>query len=204
MKRRVKMKNKSLKILWILLLPLILSSCSFVEKTYTNVPYGIIKGKKMDRMGIPRDDVYEMERYVMYKYGISFSSSFGIQAPFNYIKFYDDIIVTIKGQKYIIPKEDIEEYGIDDSKIISSLDEGAEYSYKNGMPVEKSELDYNNYILEIGEIEIIDKEGNIVKERRKIPPILFKTTYYIAPYKAFAGAPYKVLYHGWAEDYSKD
>lgn len=203
------MKNKIFKVLWILLVPLLLSGCSNIIKSYSiDNAYGIIKDGKIDRMGVLRDDVYKMDEHIRDKYGIRFGSYFSIEAPIGigksyYINFYDEIIVIIKGQKYIIPKEDIEEYGIDDSGVLSSLDEGAEYSYKNGMPVGMSDLDYNNYILELGEIEIIDKEGKVVRERRKIPPILFKTTYHIATFKAFTGS-FRLIYYGWAEDYSKD
>ena len=32
----------------------------------------------------------------------------------------------------------------------------------------------DSYILEIGEIEILDKNGKVIKAKEKIPPLVFK------------------------------
>ena len=55
--------------------------------------------------------------------------------------------------------------------------------------------DDNEYILDIGEIEIVDKTGKIIKPKEKIPTLLFKKTVYVVL------ADKGIKYNGWVEDY---
>ena len=105
------------------------------------------------------------------------------------IKFYNDFKMTVNGKEYIIPKE----------KIRYSA-----YDYDLELPVKIAHTNYNEYILDIGEIEIIDTDGKIIRPRTKIPPILFKKTINRTYVNDITGSDYDVYYNGWAEDYPKD
>ena len=128
------------------------------------------------------------------KYGIRFIDDDRIYAlkggGENYrIKFYNDFKMTVNGKEYIIPKE----------KIRYSA-----YDYDLELPVKITHTNYNEYILDIGEIEIIDTDGKIIRPRTKIPPILFKKTINRTYVNDITGNDYDVYYRGWAEDYPKD
>ena len=97
--------------------------------------------------------------------------------------------MTVNGKEYIMPKE----------KIRYSA-----YDYDLELPVKIKNTNYNEYILDIGEIEIIDTDGKIIRPRTKIPPILFKKTIYRTFVNDITGSDYDVYYRGWAEDYPKD
>ena len=90
-----------------------------------------------------------------------------------YIKFYDDFKMTINGKEYTIPKEKIEE------KEIKWNDGSITVKYKYPVSVNILKTDDNEYILDIGEIEIVDKTGKIIKPKEKIPTLLFKKTVYV-------------------------
>jgi len=105
------------------------------------------------------------------------------------IKFYNDFKMIVNGKEYIIPKE----------KIRYSA-----YDYDLELPVKITNTNYNEYILDIGEIEIIDTDGKIIRPRTKIPPILFKKTIYRTFVNDITGSDFDVYYRGWAEDYPKD
>ncbi len=199
----IKIKNRVLKVLQILFVSLILCGCSRVAQ-YVNIhrAYGIIKDGKIDRMQIPRDDLNRMNRIIREEYGIMFNTNYRIYALYSiqkahYIKFYDDIILTIKDEKYTIPKEHIKES-------LGRLNEGPEYSYANDVSVDIKDPKFNDLILNLGEIEIVDKDGEIVRPRRKIPPILFKKVYFKVRHTGTFGFKYDLLYWGWAEDYQED
>ena len=106
-----------------------------------------------------------------------------------YIKFYDDFKMIINGKEYTIPKEKIEE------KEIKWNDGSITVKYKYPVSVNILKTDDNEYILDIGEIEIVDKTGKIIKPKEKIPTLLFKKTVYVVL------ADKGIKYNGWVEDY---
>ena len=156
--------------------------------------YAIIEDGKVNRMGIPKKDIDKMDSIINDKYGIQFIDDDQIYAlkgsGKNYkIKFYNDFKMTVNRKEYIISKE----------KIRYSA-----YDYDLELPVKITNTNYNEYILDIGEIEIIDTDGKIIRPRTKIPPILFKKTINRTYVNDITGSDYDVYYRGWAEDYPKD
>ena len=201
------MKNKNLILILLLLM---FCSCIKLEAkpkmrtyVYINVAYGIIENGKVNRMGIPREDTYKMNEEVFKKYGIRFTHYYALRAPMdanwsknNYIKFYNDMKLIINDKEYIIPKEQIK---------IDSLNSknGPVYSFKP-VPIDIKHTKDNELIIDIGEIEILDKDGKIVKSKTKIPPILFKKIYATVKYNNIKGTDQETLYNGWAEDFPED
>ena len=166
----------------------------FLTGTYIDA-YAIIEDGKINRMGIPKEDIDKMDNIINNKYGIRFINDERIYAlkggDENYeIKFYNDFKMTVNGKEYIMPKEKIREY--------------SDNNYFCDLPIEITNTEYNEYILDIGEIEIIDTDGKIIRPRTKIPPILFKKTIYRTFVNDITGSDYDVYYRGWAEDYPKD
>ena len=49
----------------------------------------------------------------------------------------------------------------------------------------------------------LDKNGKVIKAKEKIPPLVFKKTYYRVLIKSYGGSE-DIYYDGWAEDYPKD
>ena len=165
----------------------------FLTGTYIDA-YAIIEDGKINRMGIPKEDIDKMDNIINNKYGIRFINDERIYAlkggGENYeIKFYNDFKMTVNGKEYIMPKEKIS-YSVDD--------------YDLELPIKIRRTNYNEYILDIGEIEIIDTDGKIIRPRTKIPPILFKKTIFRRFVNDINGNNYDVYYRGWAEDYPKD
>ena len=165
----------------------------FSTGTYIDA-YAIIEDGKVNRMGIPKEDIDKMNDIINDKYGIQFIDDNRIYALKDFgknyrIKFYNDFKMTVNGKEYIIPKEKIS-YSVDD--------------YDLELPVKITPTNYNEYILDIGEIEIIDTDGKIIRPRTKIPPILFKKTINRIYVNDINGNNYDLYYHGWAEDYPKD
>ena len=201
------MKNKNLILILLLLM---FCSCIKLEAkpkmrtyVYINGAYGIIENGKVNRMGIPREDTYKMNEEVFKKYGIRFTHYYALRAPMdanwsknNYIKFYNDMKLIINDKEYIIPKEQIK---------IDSLNSknGPVYSFKP-VPIDIKHTKDNELIIDIGEIEILDKDGKIVKSKTKIPPILFKKIYATVKYNNIKGTDQETLYRGWAEDFPED
>ena len=201
------MKNKNLILILLLLM---FCSCIKLEAkpkmrnyVYINGAYGIIENGKVNRMGIPREDTYKMNEEVFKKYGIRFTHYYALRAPMdanwsknNYIKFYNDMKLIINDKEYIIPKEQIK---------IDSLNSknGPVYSFKP-VPIDIKHTKDNELIIDIGEIEILDKDGKIVKSKTKIPPILFKKIYATVKYNNIKGTDQETLYNGWAEDFPED
>ena len=199
------MIKNSFKFIVLIILVIITSACSsnsnsfwgfkphFSTGTYIH-SYAIIEDGKVNRMGIPKKDIYKMDSIINDKYGIQFIDDDRIYAlkgsGENYkIKFYNDFKMTVNGKEYVISKE----------KIRYSA-----YDYDLELPVKITDTEYNEYILDIGEIEILDKNGKIIRPRTKIPPILFKKTINRTYVNDITGSDYDVYYNGWAEDYPKD
>ena len=199
------MIKNSFKFIILTILVIIANACSsnsnsfwgfkphFSTGTYIH-SYAIIEDGKVNRMGIPKKDIDKMDSIINDKYGIQFIDDDRIYAlkggGENYrIKFYNDFKMTVNGKEYIIPKE----------KIRYSA-----YDYDLELPVKIAHTNYNEYILDIGEIEIIDTDGKIIRPRTKIPPILFKKTINRTYVNDITGSDYDVYYNGWAEDYPKD
>ena len=199
------MIKNSFKFIILTILVIIANACSsnsnsfwgfkphFSTGTYIH-SYAIIEDGKVNRMGIPKKDIDKMDSIINDKYGIQFIDDNRIYAlkggGENYrIKFYNDFKMTVNGKEYIMPKE----------KIRYSA-----YDYDLELPIKITNTNYNEYILDIGEIEIIDTDGKIIRPRTKIPPILFKKTIYRTFVNDITGSDYDVYYRGWAEDYPKD
>jgi len=199
------MIKNSFKFIILTILVIIANACSsnsnsfwgfkphFSTGTYIH-SYAIIEDGKVNRMGIPKKDIDKMDSIINDKYGIQFIDDNRIYAlkggGENYkIKFYNDFKMTVNGKEYIMPKE----------KIRYSA-----YDYDLELPIKITHTNYNEYILDIGEIEIIDTDGKIIRPRTKIPPILFKKTIYRTFVNDITGSDYDVYYRGLAEDYPKD
>ena len=199
------MIKNSFKFIILTILVIIANACSsnsnsfwgfkphFSTGTYIH-SYAIIEDGKVNRMGIPKKDIDKMDSIINDKYGIQFIDDNRIYAlkggGENYkIKFYNDFKMTVNGKEYIMPKE----------KIRYSA-----YDYDLELPIKITNTNYNEYILDIGEIEIINTDGKIIRSRTKIPPILFKKTIYRTFVNDITGSDYDVYYRGWAEDYPKD
>jgi len=201
----MKMIKNNFKFIVLIILVFIVNACSsnsnsfwgfkphFSTGTYIH-SYAIIEDGKVNRMGIPKKDIDKMDSIINDKYGIQFIDDDRIYAlkggGENYrIKFYSDFKMIVNGKEYIMSKE----------KIRYSA-----YDYDLELPVKITNTNYNEYILDIGEIEIIDTDGKIIRPRTKIPPILFKKTIYRTFVNDITGSDYDVYYRGWAEDYPKD
>lgn len=199
------MIKNSFKFIILTILVIIANACSsnsksfwgfkphFSTGTYIDA-YAIIENEKINRMGIPKKDIDKMNDIINDKYGIQFIDDDRIYAlkggGENYrIKFYNDFKMIVNGKEYIMSKE----------KIRYSA-----YDYNLELPIKITHTNYNEYILDIGEIEIIDTDGKIIRPRTKIPPILFKKTIYRIFVNDITGNDYDVYYRGWAEDYPKD
>ena len=199
------MIKNSFKFIVLIILVFIINACSsnsnsfwgfkphFSTGTYIH-SYAIIENGKINRMGIPKKDIDKMDSIINDKYGIQFIDDDRIYAlkgsGENYrIKFYNDFKMTVNGKEYVISKE----------KIRYSA-----YDYDLELPIKITDTEYNEYILDIGEIEIIDTDGKIIRSRTKIPPILFKKTIYRTFVNDINGYNLDVYYRGWAEDYPKD
>ena len=199
------MIKNNFKFIVLIILVFIVNACSSNSKSFWGFKphfstgtyihsYAIIEDGKVNRMGIPKKDIDKMDSIINDKYGIQFIDDNRIYAlkggGENYkIKFYNDFKMTVNGKEYIMPKE----------KIRYSA-----YDYDLELPIKITNTNYNEYILDIGEIEIIDTDGKIIRPRTKIPPILFKKTIYRTFVNDITGSDYDVYYRGWAEDYPKD
>lgn len=201
----MKMIKNNFKFIVLIILVFIVNACSsnsnsfwgfkphFSTGTYIH-SYAIIEDGKVNRMGIPKKDIDKMDDIINDKYGIQFIDNriYALKGGGeNYkIKFYNDFKMTVNGKEYIMSKE----------KIRQSIYN----TYHYDLPIKITNTNYNEYILDIGEIEIIDTDGKIIRPRTKIPPILFKKTIYRTFVNDITGSDYDVYYRGWAEDYPKD
>ena len=196
------MIKNSFKLIILIILIMTTSACSsnsfwVFKPHFSTTPYihsyAIIEDGKINRMGIPKEDIYKMDNIINNKYGIRFINDeqiYALKGGKNHeIKFYNDFKMTVNGKEYIMPKEKIS-YSVDD--------------YDLELPIKIKRTNYNEYILDIGEIEIIDTDGKIIRPRTKIPPILFKKTIYRIYENDIMRSNYDVYYRGWAEDYPKD
>ena len=197
------MIKNSFKLIILIILIMTTSACSsnsfwVFKPHFSTTPYihsyAIIEDGKINRMGIPKEDIYKMDNIINNKYGIRFINDeqiYALKGGKNHeIKFYNDFKMTVNGKEYIMPKEKIREY--------------SDNNYFCDLPIEITNTEYNEYILDIGEIEIIDTDGKIIRPRTKIPPILFKKTIFRIYENDMMGSNYDVYYNGWAEDYPKD
>ena len=199
------MIKNNFKFIVLIILVFIVNACSsnsnsfwgfkphFSTGTYIH-SYAIIEDGKVNRMGIPKKDIDKMDSIINDKYGIQFIDNriYALKGGGeNYkIKFYNDFKMTVNGKEYIMSKE----------KIRQSIYN----TYHYDLPIKITNTNYNEYILDIGEIEIIDTDGKIIRPRTKIPPILFKKTINRTYVNDITGSDYDVYYRGWAEDYPKD
>ena len=199
------MIKNSFKFIISTILVIIANACSSNSKSFWGFKphfstgtyihsYAIIEDGKVNRMGIPKKDIDKMDDIINDKYGIQFIDNriYALKGDGeNYkIKFYNDFKMTVNGKEYIMSKEKIRE---------------SDYNnYYYDLPIEIRHTNYNEYILDIGEIEIIDTDGKIIRPRTKIPPILFKKTIYRTFVNDITGSDYDVYYRGLAEDYPKD
>jgi hypothetical protein len=201
----MKMIKNSFKFIILTILVIIANACSsnsnsfwgfkphFSTGTYIDA-YAIIENGKVNRMGILKKDIDKMNDIINDKYGIQFIDNriYALKGGGeNYkIKFYNDFKMTVNGKEYIMSKEKIRQ--------------SVYNTYHYDLPIKITNTNYNEYILDIGEIEIIDTDGKIIRPRTKIPPILFKKTIYRTFVNDITGSDYDVYYRGWAEDYPKD
>lgn len=199
------MIKNSFKFIILTILVIIANACSsnsnsfwgfkphFSTGTYIH-SYAIIEDGKVNRMGIPKKDIDKMDSIINDKYGIQFIDNriYALKGGGeNYkIKFYNDFKMTVNGKEYIMSKEKIRQ--------------SVYNTYHYDLPIKITNTNNNEYILDIGEIEIIDTDGKIIRPRTKIPPILFKKTIYRTFVNDITGSDYDVYYIGWAEDYPKD
>ena len=201
----MKMIKNNFKFIVLIILVFIVNACSsnsnsfwgfkphFSTGTYIH-SYAIIEDGKVNRMGIPKKDIDKMDDIINDKYGIQFIDNriYALKGDGeNYkIKFYNDFKMTVNGKEYIMSKEKIRQ--------------SVYNTYHYDLPIKIKNTNYNEYILDIGEIEIIDTDGKIIRPRTKIPPILFKKTIYRTFVNDITGSDYDVYYRGQAEDYPKD
>ena len=199
------MIKNNFKFIVLIILVFIVNACSsnsnsfwgfkphFSTGTYIDA-YAIIENGKINRMGIPKKDIDKMNDIINDKYGIQFIDNriYALKGGGeNYkIKFYNDFKMTVNGKEYIMSKEKIRQ--------------SVYNTYHYDLPIKIKNTNYNEYILDIGEIEIIDTDGKIIRPRTKIPPILFKKTIYRTFVNDITGSDYDVYYRGLAEDYPKD
>lgn len=207
------MKNKIFNLLFLLIIIFSFTGCFGLKfkpysKTYvyTEMIYGILKNGKVDRMNIPENDIDKMKLLFSQKYGIRFHNEYNtVVAPkmYNkdydintefgkkqYIKFYDNIKVTIGEKTFIISKEKI---------VLNEIEKGAIF-YEYPAPIDIINSSYNDVIVDLGTVEIYDETGKIQRPKRKIPPVLIKKTYLILRYNNIMQTSQDTLYRGWAED----
>ena len=201
------MKNRNLILI---LLSLLFCSCiklkakpKMTTYVYIDSAYGIIENGKVNRMGISEEDIDEAGEKIYKLYGLRLNQYYGLEAPIkgnrfkkHHIKFYSDMKLIINDKEYIIPREQIKE-NILNSKTVDSKN-GRKYYFEP--PLDIRHTKDNELIIDIGEIEILDKDGKIVKSKTKIPPLLFKKTYLTIKYNNIKGTDQEILYSGWAED----
>ena len=207
------MKNKIFNLLFLLIIIFSFTGCfnlkykPKISKSggYSRI-YGILENGKINRMGIPENDIYKMNEIFGREYGISFYSKYDTITAMKvynknydnkkdfsknqYIKFYDDIKVTIGEKIFIVPKEKI---------VLNEVKKGAIF-YEYSIPVDIYETPYDTLIVNLGTIEIYDETGKIQRPKRKIPPVLIKKTFFIQRVNTLKGTARDTLYHGWAED----
>lgn len=209
----MKIKNKIICLVFLIMFTFLFNGCFNLKykpkisksRGYNRI-YGVLKNGKIDRMGIPENDIYKMNEIFGKEYGISFKGyyneiiamkrynkdyNYDIDfGKFQYIKFYDDIKVTIGEKELIIPKEEI--------VLEKTFDGDPIYEYPIAIDIFKTSHD--SLIVDLGTIEIYDETGKIQRYKRKIPPVLIKKTFFIQRVNTLKGTDRDTLYHGWAED----
>lgn len=199
----MKKLNKCIVIILIFLFsgcfyPFVPYKPSIAFLVFTHHSYAIIENGKVNRMGIAKNDINKMNRIITNNYGIKFSSnavSANEREKDVQIIFHNNLKITIGEKKYILKKENI--------KMRETQDWAPDYLFDD-IGINLRETNDNEYILDLGEIEIVDGNGNIIKPKTKIPPILFKKTYYVAIMYNPQATNYDLYYDGWVEDFPED
>lgn len=169
-------------------------------------PYAIIKDGKYYRVGVEEKsetnknnktkEILGLKSEIIKNYGVKISE-YDIFSTINYadtyIKFYNDIKIIVNGKKFILPK----------NKIVMNEDKNFSPKY-NFRDIGVNIIKLDEFIIDIGEIEIVDSKANIIKQRVKVPPILFKKTYYFYKVNDYNGNDYDLYFYGWAEDFPED
>ncbi|MBS9776441.1 MAG: hypothetical protein KGV57_05095 [Fusobacterium sp.] len=164
---------------------------------FTIVKKGLIdpNNKKGGWTEITRDNTSVINNRIDKTYGIYFyfsPASVEISARDYGIKFYNDLKMNIDGEEYVISKKDFE---MEKRKIFYDKDPYIKYRYKIPEIINEK----YSFILDIGEIEIFDKNGKVVKKRKKIPPLLFKKTITIGKILTWHNF-LDIFYTGWIEN----
>ena len=195
------MMKKNIKILILITTIFLFTGCTalldsmgiFTEPKFEEINpyeiYGLIENGKINRYGASKNDIDKVKNVIHDKYGINVNS-YWIESTDgkNRIKFYNDFKVITQGKEYTVSKPPMKEFG-------------GIYEYK--LPVNRVEWEAD-IILDIGEIELYDKNRKVIKEKTKIPTMPFrratiaKITYYD---RDVMGRDYDVLYQGWKENY---
>ena len=156
--------------------------------------YSIYKNGKFTRESLKEKDIEKLSYQIADNYGLHlYNGRIGTRGEYSRIVFYDDIKVTINNRTIIIPKDKIKEKKLTDIGYI--------YDYS----IEPLKFDYfstEGFIIDLGTIEIIEKNGKIVKEKRKIPPIMLKNTiniYWLE--NAFHPNSVDTYYYYWLDKY---
>ncbi len=195
--------NSKLKVLGIIILLIIFSGCGgnkIKRRSDKRYIYGVIKDGEISRMGIPREKLKGVDYYMRKEYSTYFSGPRKLHSQntndvqnsyaYVYIKFYNDIIMIINEKEFIISQEEIIEMKTGDE---------IWYYFVPKDPSFKLFYDkYHTYILDIGEIEIIDKYGKTIQPKRSIPPLVFKRIETVGITRT--KAPGEVIDEIWYED----
>ena len=156
--------------------------------------YSIYKNGKFTRESLKEKDIEKLSYQIADNYGLHlYNGRIGTRGEYSRILFYDDIKVTINNKTVIIPKDKIKEKKLTDIGYIY------DYSIE---PLKFNYFSTEGFIIDLGTIEIIEKNGKIVKEKRKIPPIMLKNTveiYWLE--NAFHPDIKDIYYHYWLDKY---
>ena len=156
--------------------------------------YSIYKDGKFTRDGFKENEIYQLSYKIIDDYGlVLYNGRIATRGEYSKIIFYDDIKVTLNNKTIVIPKDKIKQekirYG------------GYVYDYSIS-PLEFNEFSTEGLIIDLGSIEIVEKDGKIVKEKRKIPPIMLKNTiniYWLE--NAFHPNSVDTYYYYWLDKY---
>ncbi|WP_029758408.1 MULTISPECIES: hypothetical protein [Fusobacterium] len=130
--------------------------------------YSIYKDGKFTRDGFKENEIDKLSYKIVDDYGLYlYNGRIGTRGEYSKIIFYDDIKVTLNNKTVVISKDKIKQ------KKITYV--GYVYDYSIS-PLEFNEFSTEGLIIDLGTIEIVEKDGKIVKEKRKIPPIMLKNT----------------------------
>ena len=130
--------------------------------------YSVYKNGKFTRDGLKEKEITKLGYQIVDDYGLYlYNGRIGTRGEYSKIIFYDDIKITINNKTVVIPRDKIKE------KKITDIGYVYDYSIE---PLKFDEFSTESFIIDLGTIEIVEKDGKIVKEKRKIPPIMLKNT----------------------------